>query len=108
LRGVQQFTGGLKRGVGKTIANLNTVKQLTHSFRRIAIAAALVSPVIVTGCAVHARYYDNAHRDYHVWGPAEREPYGRWEAENHRTHTDYKKLKSDDRQAYWNWRHDHP
>jgi len=60
------------------------------------------------GCAVHARYYDSAHNDYHVWVPAEREPYARWEAEQHRSHVDYKKLKKEDQQAYWNWRHDHP
>jgi len=40
--------------------------------------------------------------------PAERERYTRWETENHRSHADYGKLKANDRQAYWNWRHDHP
>jgi hypothetical protein len=52
---------------------------------------------MITGCAVHARYYDSVHADYHTWGPAEREPYGRWEAEQHRSHVDYKKLKDNDR-----------
>ena len=56
---------------------------------------------------MHARYYDSVHADYHTWGPGEREPYGRWEAEQHRSHVDYKKLKENDRQNYWNWRHDH-
>jgi hypothetical protein len=83
------------------------VKQLISYVHGIVVAAAILSPVIISGCAVHAHYYDTAHRDYHTWGPAEREPYARWEAENHRPHTDYGKLKDDDRQAYWNWRHDH-
>lgn len=67
----------------------------------------LLMPLMGTGCAVHAGYYDRAHSDYHRWGPNEREPYARWEAENHRSHTDYTKLNDQDRQAYWNWRHDH-
>ena len=89
------------------VSSRRAARPLTFHLQRIAIAAALLSPVIFAGCAVHARYYDTAHRDYHTWGPAEREPYTRWEMENHRPHTDYGKLKADDRQAYWNWRHDH-
>ena len=83
------------------------MRSLTHHLQKIAVAGTLFATVIVTGCAVHGRYYDSAHSDYHRWGTPEREPYGRWEVENHRTHTDYNKLKPDDRQAYWNWRHDH-
>lgn len=75
--------------------------------RKIAIGGMLLMPLMGTGCAVHAGYYDRAHSDYHRWGPNEREPYARWEAENHRSHTDYTKLNDQDRQAYWNWRHDH-
>jgi len=68
----------------------------------------MAAVVSLSGCAVHARYYDTAHGDYHVWGPSEREPYARWEAEQHRHHVEYKKLNKEDRQAYWNWRHEHP
>ncbi len=90
------------------IAPMPNVRKLIQYFQRAALVAALAAPVIATGCAVHARYYDRAHSDYHVWGAAEVQPYGRWETENHRTHVDYGKLKDKDRQAYWNWRHDHP
>jgi hypothetical protein len=72
------------------------------------VAAALLSPLTVTGCAVRARYYDAPHADYHRWGRAEREPYFRWESEQRRSHRDYRRLKQEDRQAYWNWRHEHP
>jgi len=73
--------------------------------QRLTIGVLLVG---LSGCAVHARYYDTVHADYHVWGPAEREPYARWEAEQHRQHVEYKKLKEEDRRTYWNWRHEHP
>jgi hypothetical protein len=84
------------------------MRYLTYCLQKIAIVGVLFGPLLVTGCAVRARYYDSARGDYHQWGPAEREPYARWESENHRTHADYKKLKPGDRQGYWNWRHDHP
>jgi hypothetical protein len=62
---------------------------------------------MVTGCAIHAGFYDVDHRDYHRWGPDERPHYDAWVAETRRQHLDYNKLKDDDKQAYWNWRHDH-
>jgi len=71
----------------------------------IGVLALVVS---LSGCAVHARYYDPGHADYHAWGPGEREYYSRWESEQHRRHEDYKRLNERDRQDYWNWRHDHP
>jgi hypothetical protein len=82
--------------------------RLIRCFKSMPLTIILVSPIISTGCAVHGRYYDSAHADYHSWGPAERAPYARWEAENHRSHIDYGKLKKEDQQGYWNWRHDHP
>jgi len=39
-------------------------------FRRLAsllLAAALASPMLMTGCATHVRYYDPYYNDYHVW-----------------------------------------
>ena len=81
---------------------------LISQLRRIAVAGVLLCPAFIAGCAVHARYYDGPHGDYHYWGSAEVRPYASWEVEVHRPHTDYKKLKPGDRQAYWNWRHDHP
>jgi hypothetical protein len=77
-------------------------------FHRIILGGVLATGLSVAGCTVHAGYYDVDHRDYHHWSDAEREPYGRWEAENHRQHEDYDKLKKEDKQAYWDWRHDHP
>jgi len=87
--------------------SLSYVGQISNISRKLLLASALLSPILAAGCAVHARYYDAPHADYHVWGPAEREPYARWETEQRRNHVDYKHLKDADRQAYWNWRHDH-
>ena len=78
------------------------------SLRAIGLIGALAAVVSLSGCAVHARYYDAGHADYHAWGPGERGHYNRWEAEQHRRHEDYKRLNEKDRQDYWNWRHDHP
>jgi len=30
-----------------------------------------------------------------------------WVKENHRKNTSFVKLKANDQQAYWGWRHDH-
>lgn len=84
------------------------MRYLTYCLQRIVFAGVLVGSVVSTGCAVHARYYDRVHSDYHTWGPGERDPYARWETEQHRRHIEYNKLRKEDRQAYWNWRHDHP
>jgi hypothetical protein len=79
-----------------------------NSLKNILTVIALVTPIFIAGCEVRARYYDAPHSDYHYWGPGERAPYSRWEADQHRQHLEYKRLKNEDRQAYWNWRHDHP
>jgi hypothetical protein len=72
-----------------------------------AAAFAAVTLLSVSSCAVRARYYDTRYHDYHRWNAAEAGPYSRWEAERHRPHTDYRRLSPGDREAYWEWRHDH-
>jgi hypothetical protein len=78
------------------------------SFLYIVVFATALLSSAITGCTARARYYDAPHSDYHRWGAAEREPYSRWESDQHRRHEDYKRRKKEDQQAYWNWRHDHP
>jgi hypothetical protein len=70
-------------------------------------AFAAVTLLSVSGCAVRARYYDTRYSDYHRWSSAEVGPYSRWEVEVHRPHTEYRRLSPGDRQAYWEWRHNH-
>ena len=69
------------------------------------LAAALASPILMTGCEAHARVYDPYYRDYHVWNNGEVVYYNRWESENRYPHVDYKHRNSDDQHKYWDWRH---
>ena len=71
------------------------------------LAAALASPLVNTGCAVRARYYDADHGDYHRWNHGEVVYYNHWEVDTHRDHRDFDKRSPDDQREYWKWRHDH-
>jgi hypothetical protein len=83
---------------------------MTHAQKlgsSILLGMALFSPVLFTGCAVHASYrtYDPAYGDYHVWDDGERGYYTRWEVETHREHRDFRKRNAEDQKQYWAWRH---
>jgi hypothetical protein len=54
-----------------------------------------------------ARYHDNSHNDDHEWNSHEDQAYKMWNKENHRKSVSFGKLKENDQQAYWGWRHDH-
>jgi hypothetical protein len=73
----------------------------------IAIAAALLMPVAIGGCAVRARYYDPDYRDYHTWNHHEEGYYVRWERETHRDHRNFRDRDQIEQNEYWNWRHHH-
>lgn len=77
--------------------------------RSLLLAAALISPVVIGGCAAHASYrmYDPYHEDYHPWDNHETNFYVQWEGETHREHRDFDKRGKDDQKEYWNWRHSH-
>lgn len=66
------------------------------------LCAALISPVLISGCA--ARVYDYDGHDYHHWNGEERGYYVEWENETHRGHRDYERRDRDDQQQYWRWR----
>lgn len=78
---------------------------LSRSFSSMALAIALLSPLVITGCG--GRVYDVDHRDYHRWNRGESDYYVRWEGETHRDHVDFGKRPAADQNAYWAWRHDH-
>jgi hypothetical protein len=73
------------------------------------LGAALVTPLIGTGCAGHAGYrvYDPYHSDYHRWDDHETVYYNQWVTENHRENRDFRKLDKDEQKQYWDWRHHH-
>jgi hypothetical protein len=52
-------------------------------------------------------YYDKQHNDDHQWSNHEDQAYRMYAKENHRKYTTFSKLKDNDQQAYWGWRHDH-
>lgn len=77
------------------------------------MAALAISQVIVTGCVaqvgVRYRLYDPYYRDYHEFDGREQGFYGRWTVETHREpRRDFRRLKKEEQQEYWNWRHAHP
>ncbi|MGH9714026.1 MAG: hypothetical protein ACRD5M_12085 [Candidatus Acidiferrales bacterium] len=77
--------------------------------RSLLLAAALISPAVMAGCAAHASYrvYDPHHQDYHRWDDHEARFYVQWEGETHREHRDFDKRDERDQKEYWDWRHNH-
>jgi hypothetical protein len=80
------------------------VRSLLRHFAPLLLAAALVSPVVMIGCATH-RYYDPYYNDYHVWDHHEVVYYNQWEHDTHRTHEDFNKRSEAEKKEYYTWRH---
>lgn len=81
-----------------------------RSLRALLLSAALLAPVITTGCAVSVGYrvHDPYYNDYHVFDGAEIGYYNRWAVETHRDpHRDFRKLKPAEQHEYFTWRHEH-
>ncbi len=57
--------------------------------------------------AADQKYHDKGHNDEHEWNSHEDKAYRMWAKENHRKYVSFAKLKDDDQQSYWGWRHDH-
>src|SRR5882757_8672083 len=53
------------------------------------------------------RYQDARHHDEHVWNNHEDQAYRMWFRERRRKYNDFDRLNERDRQAYWDWRHNH-
>jgi hypothetical protein len=84
------------------------MRTLARHFAPLLLTAAFISPLLTTGCAVHARVYDPYYHDYHAWG-GETVYYNQWEHDTHRDHRDFAKRNDADKKAYWDWRHtNHP
>jgi hypothetical protein len=76
-------------------------------FKNIApllLAAAVASPLFITGCAEHVRVYDPYYQDYHYWG-AEDPHYRQWEHDTHRDHKDFNQRSDSEKKEYWDSRH---
>jgi len=78
------------------------------------LSAALMVPIAMTPTALRAQdqrsartYHDKQHNDDHAWNGQEDKAYRIYAKQNHRQNVGFSKLKEDDQQNYWNWRHEH-
>ena len=73
------------------------------------LSAALIAPMAApTALRADDRvYHDKDHNDDHHWDAHEDKAYRMYVKENHRKYRSFDKLKEDDQQAYWEWRHAH-
>jgi hypothetical protein len=80
-------------------------------FLNAALLGALVlAPISITPTVLRADdrvYRDEAHHDEHHWDAHEDKAYRIWVKENHRKYRDFAKVRVEDQQAYWAWRHEH-
>ena len=89
------------------------MRTLSCFFRLGVLGVTLAMPCVISPGAVlaaddHNRsYHDAKHNDDHAWNDREDRAYHAWVDENHRKYRDFAKLNARDRQAYWDWRHDH-
>ena len=81
-------------------------------FLNALLGAVLTAPLAMVPIALQAEdkprsYHDKQHNDDHQWNSHEDQAYRMWAKETHRKNTNFVKLKENDQQAYWGWRHDH-
>jgi hypothetical protein len=100
-------TEGFRRIFGKKTAVFRAMRKTL--FTTVLMGAALVIPVTMTPFRLQAgqTYHDKAHNDDHQWNGNEDKAYRMWVKENHRKYITFDKLKDEDRESYWAWRHDH-
>ena len=78
------------------------------------LSAALMASIAVAPRVLRAEdqkaastYHDKQHNDDHQWNGQEDKAYRLYAKQNHRKYSDFSKLKEEDQQNYWNWRHEH-
>jgi hypothetical protein len=74
------------------------------------LSMALIAPISLTPTQMRAddhRYHDKEGNDDHEWNQREDRAYRIWVKENHRKNVNFEKLKDEDRESYWRWRHQH-
>lgn len=90
---------------------------MTRFWNTALLGAALVVPIAMAPTVLRAddhkdtkvvrTYHDKQHNDDHDWNSHEDQAYRAWEKENHRRYKDFSRARENDRQTYWNWRHEH-
>ena len=82
-------------------------------FHAAVLSAALLAPVALAPTALRAEdhkartYHDKEHNDDHQWNDHEDRAYRIWVKENHRKYVEFARLRDEDRESYWAWRHRH-
>ena len=78
------------------------------------MSAALLAPLAMAPGVLNAEdkkaarsYHDKQHNDDHAWNGQEDKAYRIYAKQNHRKNSEFTKLKENDQQTYWNWRHEH-
>jgi Ni/Co efflux regulator RcnB len=78
------------------------------------LSAALMAPIAMAPTALRAQdqraartYHDKQHNDDHAWNGQEDKAYRIYAKQNHRKYSDFSRLRDNDQQNYWNWRHEH-
>jgi ribulose kinase len=76
------------------------------------LGAALIVPVGVFPSALQAQdhsrsYHDREHNDDHQWNKHEDRAYRIYVKQNHHRYRNFSRLRDEDQQAYWGWRHEH-
>ncbi len=76
---------------------------------RFLLGIALLTPVAVQadheGKIKVKRYYDRDAKDWHEWNEREGRAYQRYLEEKRMEHRDWVRLKREQQQDYWRWRH---
>jgi hypothetical protein len=94
-------------GIASTVSGGNFVRSI---LKTAILSAALLGVVATTPSTMRAqdrKYHDTGHNDDHEWNSHEDKAYRMWAKENHRKYVTFDKLKDEDRESYWAWRHDH-
>jgi hypothetical protein len=90
---------------------------IPHFCSAALLCAALVAPLAMMPTALRAQdrqttttvrtYHDTKNNDDHEWNGREDQAYSAYNTEKHKKTVAFSKLKSNDQQAYWGWRHEH-
>jgi hypothetical protein len=72
------------------------------------LGAALLGSSVIAPIALRAQtYHDAQNNEDHTWNSHEDKAYHMYVKQNHRKYVAFAKLKPEDQQAYWAWRHEH-
>ncbi len=91
-------------------SNLTSMKTLSSFYRFAILGVTLLTPLALSPSVMRAddkHYHDAKHNDDHAWNDHEDKAYRIWAKDNHRKYRDFAKIKVEDQNAYWDWRHEH-